>query len=46
MLYEVITQLSSRRNVWEMQPDGSYIAREETTGKAARSSQETFIELA
>ena len=35
-----------RRNVWEMQADGSYIAREETAGKAARSSQETFIELA
>ncbi len=39
-------QLLSRRNVWEMQADGSYIAREETTGKSSRSSQETFIELA
>ena len=39
-------QLLSRRNVWEMQADGSYIAREETTGKSSRNSQETFIELA
>jgi polyphosphate kinase len=39
-------QLSSRRNVWEMQADGSYTLRQETSGKASASSQETFIELA
>jgi polyphosphate kinase len=39
-------QLSSRKNVWEMQSDGSYLERQDTAGKASRSSQETFIELA
>ena len=39
-------QLSSRRNVWEMQADGNYILRQVTTGKTAAGSQETFIELA
>ena len=39
-------QLSSRKDVWVMQPDGSYIERTDTSGKKALSSQETFIELA
>ena len=39
-------QLSSRKDVWEMQPDGSYIERTDTSGKKTLSSQETFIELA
>jgi polyphosphate kinase len=39
-------QLSSRRNVWEMQEDGSYTLRQDSPGKASASSQETFIELA
>jgi polyphosphate kinase len=40
-------QLSARKNVWEMQSDGSYVQRE-TSGDAAvaRSSQDIFIELA
>ena len=39
-------QLSSRKHVWEMQSDGSYIERQDTEGKESPSSQETFIELA
>jgi polyphosphate kinase len=39
-------QLSGRKDVWDMQADGSYIEREDTTGKKSLSSQETFIELA
>ena len=39
-------QLSSRKDVWEMQSDGSYIERKDTTGKKILSSQETFIQLA
>jgi polyphosphate kinase len=39
-------QLSSRKHAWEMQSDGSYIEREDTTGKKSLSSQETFIQLA
>jgi polyphosphate kinase len=39
-------QLSSRKHVWEMQADGSYIERKDVGGKPSRSSQETFIELA
>ncbi|MGB5259325.1 MAG: polyphosphate kinase 1 [Gammaproteobacteria bacterium] len=39
-------QLSSLRNVWQMQEDGSYTLRQETSGKITPSSQETFIELA
>jgi polyphosphate kinase len=39
-------QLSSRKNVWDMQADGSYVERQDTTGKKSLSSQETFIELA
>ncbi len=39
-------QLSSRKHVWEMQADGSYIERQETGGRESRSSQELFIELA
>ena len=42
----VDVQLLSRRNVWEMQADGSYAQREDSSGKTARNSQETFIELA
>jgi polyphosphate kinase len=39
-------QLSSRKDVWEMQADGSYIERKAIPGKKSLSSQETFIELA
>ncbi len=39
-------QLSSRKNVWEMQPDGSYVERQDLEGKESKSSQETFIALA
>jgi polyphosphate kinase len=39
-------QLSSRKHAWEMQSDGSYIERKDTTGKKSLSSQETFIQLA
>jgi len=39
-------QLSSRKHVWEMQADGSYIERKDTSGKKSLSPQETFIELA
>ena len=39
-------QLSSRKDVWEMQSDGSYIERKDTTAKKTLSSQETFIQLA
>jgi polyphosphate kinase len=39
-------QLSSRKNVWEMQPDGSYIEVPGGGEKESRSCQEIFIELA
>jgi len=39
-------QLSSRKNVWEMQPDGRYVERQGVEGKESKSSQETFIALA
>jgi polyphosphate kinase len=39
-------QLSSRKHVWEMQADGSYIERKDANGKKTLSSQETFIQLA
>jgi len=39
-------QLSSRKHVWEMQSDGSYLERKEISGKNSLSSQETFIQLA
>ncbi len=39
-------QLSARKNVWEMQPDGSYIQREANDTAVVRSSQDIFIELA
>ncbi len=39
-------QLSSRKNVWEMQSDGSYLERQGVEGKESKSSQETFIALA
>lgn len=39
-------QLSSRKNAWEMQPDGSYVERQEIAGKEALNCQETFIALA
>ncbi len=39
-------QLSSKRNVWEMQPDGKYTEHKDATGKRPLDSQETFIELA
>jgi polyphosphate kinase len=39
-------QLSSRKNVWEMQADGNYLERQGLEGKESKSSQETFIALA
>ena len=39
-------QLSSRKHVWEMQPDGSYIERKDSSSKKSLSPQETFIQLA
>ena len=39
-------QLSSRKDAWEMQADGSYIERKDASGKKSLSSQETFIQLA
>jgi polyphosphate kinase len=40
-------QLSSKKHVWEMQPDGSYLQRAEISEtEAVKSSQETFIALA
>ena len=39
-------QLSSRKNVWEMQPDGSYLEVPGGGEKESRSCQEIFIELA
>jgi len=39
-------QLSSRKNVWEMQPDGSYLEVPDSGEKESRSCQEIFIELA
>jgi len=40
-------QLSSKKHVWEMQPDGTYVQKADlSAAEPARSSQETFIELA
>lgn len=39
-------QLSSRKNVWEMQPDGTYVEVPGAGEKESRSCQEIFIELA
>lgn len=40
-------QLSSKKHVWKMQPDGSYIERSTTPGTDTElSSQDTFIKLA
>ncbi|MEZ5540988.1 MAG: polyphosphate kinase 1 [Pseudomonadota bacterium] len=39
-------QLSSRKNVWEMQPDGSYTEVPAGGEKESRSCQEIFVELA
>jgi polyphosphate kinase len=39
-------QLSSRKNVWEMQPDGSYVELQSTGSGDTRDSQEIFVELA
>ena len=40
-------QLSSKKHVWEMQQDGTYEERAyDREDEAARSSQETFVELA
>ncbi|MGD2052958.1 MAG: polyphosphate kinase 1 [Gammaproteobacteria bacterium] len=40
-------QLSSKKQVWEMQPDGSYVQRAEVSEtEAVKSSQETFVALA
>jgi len=39
-------QLSSCKNVWQMQPDGRYIQVPDDGTKEPRSSQEIFIEMA
>jgi polyphosphate kinase len=39
-------QLSSRKNVWEMQADGSYVGVESGDTRDAKDSQEIFIDLA
>ncbi|MGD2076339.1 MAG: polyphosphate kinase 1, partial [Gammaproteobacteria bacterium] len=39
-------QLSSRKNVWEMRSDGTYVERPAVEGKESKNSQETFIALA
>jgi polyphosphate kinase len=39
-------QLSSVKHVWEMQPDGSFVERQDAGGKETRNCQEIFIELA
>lgn len=40
-------QLSSKKHVWKMQPDGSYIQRTQISEtESAMSSQDTFISLA
>jgi polyphosphate kinase len=39
-------QLSSRKNVWEMQSDGSYAEVEAAGSKDSKDSQEIFIDLA
>jgi polyphosphate kinase len=40
-------QLSSKRHVWEMQPDGNYVQRTESSEtETVKSSQETFVALA
>ena len=40
-------QLSSKKHVWEMQQDGTYVQKADISAEGpARSSQETFIELA
>jgi polyphosphate kinase len=40
-------QLSSVKHVWVMQQDGSYVPKSDvTSAEPARSSQETFVELA
>jgi polyphosphate kinase len=38
-------QLTSKKHVWEMQSDGTYIERSDPSGTAL-SSQDTFIALA
>ena len=40
-------QLSSKKHVWEMQPDGSYVHRADVIDtEPGKSSQDTFIDLA
>jgi polyphosphate kinase len=39
-------QLSSRKNVWEMQADGSYVELQSPDGRDMKDSQEIFIDLA
>jgi polyphosphate kinase len=39
-------QLSSVKHVWEMQPDGKYLERQDAGSKETRNCQELFIELA
>jgi polyphosphate kinase len=40
-------QLSTRKHVWEMQPDGSYVQKaDQSETESALDSQQTFIQLA
>ena len=39
-------QLSSRKNVWEMQADGSYVEVQASGGRGTKDTQEIFIDLA
>ena len=39
-------QLSSRKNVWEMQADGSYVEVQAPGARDSKDSQEIFIDLA
>ena len=39
-------QLSSVKHVWEMQPDGKYLERQDAGSKETRNCQEIFVELA
>jgi polyphosphate kinase len=42
----LVTQLSDQRNVWDMQPDGTYVQRTPAEGGDADGCQERLIRLA
>ncbi|MBE9046953.1 polyphosphate kinase 1 [Pleurocapsales cyanobacterium LEGE 10410] len=46
-LQEVLgVMLADNRQAWELQPDGTYIQRKPAKGEEARSSHDTFMEMA